>query len=182
MIELIGGISNAVRGGQWKEWLSPPEDSVWRKIPSDAINATIYAITVLATTANPILAAMCFAAMWIGAAKGWGDYIGALGGWRVDSLKEVRWIDAIIKPLITKPKLWGWAGLSIRGVFWGACLAAPFAYYGLPRVDFIILGATMPLCYWLAIQWALHRARSNWQSAGWGLGEIFFGIVLWGAL
>lgn len=182
MIELLGGLSNAIRGGQWKEWLGLPEDSVWGKIPSDAINAAIFAAAVLWIHGNPVLAAASYGAMWLGAAKGWGDYIGALGGWRISDLKEVRWIDAIIKPLIAKPKLWGWAGLSLRGAYWGACLAAPFAYYGLPWAQFILLGATMPLCYWLAIQWAWHRARGNWQSAGWGLGEIFFGFALWNAL
>jgi len=40
----------------------------------------------------------------------------------------------------------------------------------------------MPLAYWLAIGWATRRAGGEWQSAGWALGELFFGAILWSAL
>ena len=180
--DLIGGISNAIRGGQWKDLFNLPPKSRLRKIASDPINAFIFAALVQCMHGDLVLSTMCFAAMWLGAMKGWGDYIGALGGWRTHNLKEWGAIDWAISSLKRYPKLWGWVGLSIRGALWGAVVAVPFALHGLPWVDFIVLGSTMPVWYRLALHWTWHRARSDWQEAGWGLGEIIFGIVFWKGL
>jgi hypothetical protein len=178
---IIGAFSNAIRGGQWRAWFGI-DDSRLRWASSDAINAGLWCATVYIATSHAALALVSAPMMWIGAKPGWGDYIGAIGGWRENNLKEIRTIDWIISPLKSRPELWGWAGLSIRGLFWGACLAAPFAYFGLQWQQFLLVGASMPLWYWLAIKWLKYRAPDSWQGTGWALGEIFFGAVLWSCL
>ena len=182
-LALLGGFANAIRGGQWREWFNVPEGQL-RWISSDALNAIMYAIAVYIATGDVYVSLASAPLMWLGATIGWGDYIGALGGWRHDDLKENRFIDTLITHLKFSPQAWGCAGLAIRGIFWGACLSLPFFWLGqiVTAVSFISMGALMPLAYWLAIQWANRRAGDKWQSAGWALGEIFFGIILWSNL
>jgi hypothetical protein len=181
MITLRGIISNAIRGGQWREWLGV-KDSRLKWVKSDAINATIYAMTVYYVTGNPIIAALSFPCMWLGAAPGWGDYIGALGGWRKIGLEENRFIDPIISPLERFPRWWGFAGLTIRGAFWGLCLAVPFVLVPETAIKFIGYGAMMGLVYAFALMWAKHRAPESYQAVGWALGELLFPAALWSAL
>jgi len=181
MYFIIGGISNAIRGGQWREWFGIDESHL-RWVSSDAINAILWGIAVYVATGHHYLALVSVLMMWLGAAPGWGDYLGAIGGWRKDDLKENKYIDWVIRKLPGKPHRWGQVGLALRGLFWGACLAAPFAYYGFDWAGFLLAGASMPLWYWLAFKWAKHRAPGSWQSCGWALGEIFAGSVLWSCL
>lgn len=178
IFSLIGAISNAIRGGQDSIWLRRKTD-----IRGGAINALVFAVVVLVATRNDIfLALWAFPAMWIGAKPGWGDYIGALGGWRAENLKENPVIDFVIQPLKRWPTIWGATGLLLRGLFWGLCLATPFYLYGYRDLakQFLIASSFMPSAYWCGIKWM--KTRVNRADDGWGLGEIFFGAILWSPL
>ncbi len=181
---LIGAISNAIRGGQWRGWLGVTGKYEW--FPSDTINALIYGIVVYYVTSNPLIAAVSMPLMWLGALPGWGDYIGALGGWRIDNLKEIKLIDILISPLKKRPKWWGFAGLTIRGLYWGFILSLPFFWFDISTaISFILCGSSMGIAYWAALNWMKYRigkVSDEWTQAGWGLGEIFYGAILWSAL
>ena len=69
-----------------------------------------------------------FVMSYRGSTPGWGEYIGAAAGTRTENLgPEVEYIDEIIEPLRSKPRLWGIAGLSLRCGEWGFFIAAPLA-------------------------------------------------------
>lgn len=180
-IIVAGGLFNAIRGGQWRVWFNIHDEKM-KFVRSDVVNAAAFALTVWAVTGSFWLAFFSFFFMWLGAAPGWGDYVGALGGWRVSELKENALIDPLIKSLTGLPKFWGAAGLTIRGLFWGICLAVPFWLAGeyVVAQEFVLKGALMAPAYWLAIEWM--RTRVNMPDEGWGLGEIFYGIILWSGL
>lgn len=187
MFEILGALSNAGRGSQWREWFNvKPGKLEW--VSSDVANALIFGVTVYITSGHFWLAASSFAAMNIGARPGWGDYIGALGGWRATGLKENRFIDPLISWLKKYPVWWGMAGMTLRGIFWGAMLAFPF-WLLVDRADvameFLWRGAMMGVVYKFAVQWAKFRAGmedGRYQAVGWALGELLYGAVLWGAL
>lgn len=182
MIEVIGGIANAARGGQWREWFGvKPDELKW--LSSDGINAVIFFLTVLYLTHAPVMSLAAGVAMWLGAAMGWGDYIGASFGARWDNLKENKYIDKVIRWAMRWPRVWGRVGLLVRGLVWGAIVGAVFWYYGREDVaiEFLWRGALMPLAYWFGDGFAKHRARHD-DGAAWALGEIFFGIIFWSAL
>lgn len=178
---LIGALSNAIRGAQWKAFV--PAKYHW--ISSDALNVAIYALTVYYVTGNYQLALLSAPAMWVGAMVGWGDYIGALGGWRKDNLKEWFPIDVLIGKLRRWPRWWGFAGLTLRGIFWAAWLATPFFMLGYSSIGgrLLLTGLFMGAIYGISISYAKSRIpEGDWQGMGWGLGEILWGFTLWSAL
>jgi hypothetical protein len=124
---------------------------------------------------TPIIGVFAALGMAIGQSLGWGRYIGALGGWEQQELKEVWFIDAVISPLKHNMRLWGFVGLMLRGMFWGACIGI-----SIGSVWPMLAGATMPLCYLLALH--LTRWTDNPQGRGWEVGEVLFGAVLWASV
>lgn len=179
---IVGMIMNATRGGQWRAFLGIPE-SKYKWLDSDPINATAYMLMVYYMTSNLYLSIFSWPAMLVGAMLGWGTYIGALGGWVKTGLNKLPYVDFFIRPLRRWPRWWGFVGLTIRGALWGAILSIPFFCFGYNGLPFIYMGATMGICYIVAIRWTHTRIPTGeWQGAGWGLGEIFFGYPLWGAL
>ncbi|MBI1425777.1 MAG: hypothetical protein GC149_20315 [Gammaproteobacteria bacterium] len=112
-----------------------------------------------------------FAMMLRGSAPGWGDYIGAAGGWRTDTpekpLQEVDYIDRMIEPLKDRPVLWGIAGLSIRCGEWGLFIGAPLLTFW-PLLAGLLAG---PLC-WVAV-------KIGKQRHGWEIFEALLGAALW---
>ena len=180
MIEaVIGAVSNAIRGGQFNDRLG----GKWRWLKADYINAAIYGLTIFVMSGNWLLALASIAAMMAGATPGWGDYIGQILGQPDAELKEHKLIDPLISKLKSWPFWWGFAGLAVRGLWWGLCLATPFWFFGYSAVAWSLLAssALMPVAYWAASAW-MRRAwgeSTGWQGAAWGLGEIFYGAVLW---
>lgn len=105
-----------------------------------------------------------FILMFRFAAPGWGDYIGAAGGWRLGEEKlpegmtlsnlsgedyqrykplvEVPYIDKIIEPFIDRPRLWGVVGLSLRCGEWGLMIGAPFLN-PFPAIAGLLAGPTV---------------------------------------
>ena len=175
MIPIIGLVSNGIRGGQFG-------------LPAgNWINAGIFGVVATFVTGSPFLGLLCVPAMFLGSAPGWKDYIGALGGWEDRDLTGNRYIDKLLSPLLGNPRLWGFAGLFLRGLFWGACLALPFACFGHYGTAgwFLLCGSAMPVCYWAALKWAKNAAAkytSAWDSIGWSAAELLYGAVLWSAL
>lgn len=191
---IIGAIANAMRGGQWRIWLggewnkhdADGKPIKWRWLQSDFINEAIYGVTIFVLSENWLLALASVAGMAAGARPGWGDYIGAILKTPDDKLQENKFIDPLIRWLERWPFWWGFAGLAIRGAWWGLCLATPFWLHGHGAValGFILNGITMPLVYVAASFWMRTRWKdaSGWKGAAWGLGEVFYGAVLWSAL
>ena len=188
MLPIIAGLSNAIRGGQWRTWLKVPEESKWNwSNDCDSYNALIFAASVLYVTGNSWLALACIPAMFLGATPGWGDYIGALFGIRHENLVENKFLDPLIKKLKDSPRAWGFAGLTLRGLWWGFCLAVPFYCFGYHTAacNFLFTGAYMGLVYLAAGFWVKTRLNTNDELAAgpaWGLGEVFWGVVLWSPL
>jgi hypothetical protein len=172
---IIGAASNALRGGR-----SPMASKEFNK----ALNALIWGALIAAYSGDLPLAMWSVLAMWVGTRPGWGDYIGALYGYRIDNLKENRVIDLPIRFLLIKPKMWGAAGLLLRGLVWGAALSIPFFCYGYFSVAIwlIILSLTMPLAYAASAKWAKNAGITDWTGPAWSLGEIFYGAALWSPL
>lgn len=182
-ILIIAALSNAIRGGQWRIWLNIPDEK-YKWLKSDYINAVIYSLTVFALFGSPLLALAAIPAMMLGATPGWGDYIGALLGGRLTNLKENKFIDPLIKWVVKYPTVWGALGLTIRGFWWGLCLATPFYFLGHEQVayNFLNTGPLMGLIYLLAGRWIDNRLKTHSVANGWGLGEVLYGVILWSAL
>lgn len=151
---VLGAFSNRVRGG----WIFRQYNRTY--------NALLFGI-VLGLISGDILTGLLFAvAMFTGQSLGWGRYIGALGGWETNRLEEVFFIDALISSFKDKMRLWGFMGLTLRGILWGSCLALP-----VMSIIPVIGGALMGVCYWIAIK--------LFDRAGWEYAEFLFGGVLW---
>lgn len=156
MLAIAGAIYNRLRGTISKE-----------------LNAIAYGAIAIVFTGSFIQGIACGIGMFIGQKPGWGDYIGALGGWRTQALSENRYIDKIIKPWVGEPKLWGFFGLLFRGAFWGFCLALPSLSPALYWA-----GLSMPLVYLFALK--LSDFLTDIPNSGWVWGEYAMGAMLWG--
>lgn len=174
MIEIIGAISNAIRGGQL-----PIKGGRY-------INAALFGLVVIFVTMNPWLGLACVPAMYLGSKPGFGKYPGAVGGWETKNLTGQIYIDALIAHLVDRPVLWGLAGLLIRGMFWGICVAIPFACFGYyeTAVWLIALSATLPLTVGASCHWAkrFEKYTTAWGSIAWSANELIYGAILWSAL
>lgn len=115
--------------------------------------------------------------MLLGRSMGWGDYIGALGGWRKTDLEEDEFIDALIRPFYNQPRLWGFMGMTLRGAFWGFCL---FLIPGIGPIA-MTAGTTMGVCYFLTFEVCKLLKVTHWENTGWEWSEVIFGAVLWAA-
>lgn len=209
---LLGAFSNLYRGGVFgeskdnlikkikPEWLSKTVDAL-----SDGklVNSLIFAVFcsyVIASeqigtssgvpyyelVAGAGVVFVCqFLVMLRFSAPGWGEYIGAAGGWRPTDKKpigeEVEYIDRFIKGIKDRPRLWGVAGLSLRCGEWGFFLGAPL-------IGFIGFGALFPLMagllagpvvYGLSFIPVLNKRTWQWFEVI--LGALFFTSIILGA-
>jgi hypothetical protein len=155
IIATIGAFFGMYRGGIFKnrdevigrikpKWL---RKAVHFLVNGDNVNATAFAI-LCGILAGPLAALFGYIIMFRFATPGWGEYIGAAGGWRptitVPLKPEVHYIDKIIEPIktfknddkktlisklfakINKERLWGVSGLSLRCGEWGFFLGVLF--------------------------------------------------------
>lgn len=162
LIMILGGFMNRIRGG----WLNTGL--------SDILNAAAFGALYSALTLSwvGILAGI---GMYVGSLSGWGRYIGYMGGIRGNwdthkGREEVRWIDRVLSKSPLSDRWWGFCGLAIRGLFWGACIAA------LTLNPWALIGVTMPICYFIGIslEQVIRKIRGGFEY-----GEIIFGSVLW---
>ena len=164
MYSAIGSLFNAIRGGQFNIR------------HGKYVNAVAFGICAAISTGDYLALPSCAVGMFLGSMKGWGDYIGAMAYGKKEDLKEVEWIDFLIKPLLSRPVLWGFAGLTLRGLLWGACLAASFALISQPFLIYLILGVAMGPVYYLV------KILDATENRMWPHSEWLYGAVLWSAL
>lgn len=163
LITILGGLVNRIRGFYGGAG----------KIANDII----YGFVIFFLTFSYPIALISIPAMSAGRSFGWGDYIGALFGYRKTKLKEVVFIDFLIKPLINFSIVWGFIGLSLRGLVWSLFLALPLYFYIGSNAQFLALvGLSMGVTYKLC------RMLVNDDSKAWALGERVFGSILWGTV
>lgn len=175
MFTLIGAVSNAIRGGQ-----------LGIKSNHDLYNALITVFCTALSMCNP-LSPIQGISMWLGAIPGWGAYIGALGKEHADisKLSEIWIIDCCIHKYCTleTQQQWGFYGLTLRGLYWGLCLAILPAClnYWITSIAFILVGVSMGLAYRTVIQWCNALTIEGGTislSRAWALSEWAFGAVL----
>lgn len=164
----LGAFFNRIRGGLWEKYVK-----YGKIINVLAFGAFIFFFT---TSYSQVAVLYAFLMMYAGQSLGWGDYIGALGGWRTQNLSEVDIIDEHLENYLDRPKLWGFLGLTVRGLLWGLCL-------GLALSSFwpVVAGLLMGAIYYLAIEVERVLGKSKAPDDGWELGEYLFGGVLWAA-
>lgn len=165
----LGAILNRVRGGLFNNRTG----IFWGyfKKYDKILQPVLFGIITL----NPLAGA----AMWLGQSPGWGLYVGALGGFNKAG-EEQSWIDCLIESLESRPRLWGFAGLSIRGVFWGTAIGLATLNPFMP-----FLGALMPLFYWPCMEvskklQSVYGRDKVQAEAGWAWSEWFWGGFIWG--
>lgn len=159
----MGAIMNRIRGGMWN-------------LPACRIlNALAFGLAVWAII-TPLYGLAALVAMLVGQAPGWGRYIGALGGWEKKKLEEWKPVDFLIKPLRSNIVAWGFAGMTLRGGFWGGCIALVASSW-FP----LLAGLTMGACYYATIEACRALKTKNPNGDGWEWGEVVFGCILWGS-
>lgn len=182
-IERRAGIAHD-ETGQVTGRLCPHQRLIHRALDGKAINATAFGLAAALLPAmaytgmaeglpryefvDPAWTAGVFAglAMLAGTAPGWGDYIGAIGGWREKDLSEWPPIDALIERWRDEPEAWGFFGLTLRGGLWGFLLA--LALHSLAPV---FAGLMMGFIYAVCLHYFGRR--------GWPVAEWVFGGILW---
>lgn len=207
-MELLGAFSNATRGDNATDPNARPVRRLGR-----AVNIALF-VGFLFASQYPygagiaaLWALACGVGMWAGQQPGWGRYIGAITGEEKKELREVPVIDAMIAPLhpdnVAHPVLgkkaqiimWGLAGGTLRGAWWGLCLAVfPLAFYiaGLtpwaPQTYsgaawLLVTASTFGLVYGVVIHTFKHHPlyAANPIGKSWEAAELYFGALLWGA-
>lgn len=177
---IIGGLMGKYRGGIFTNrdeivarikprWLSK---IVYFLVQGDFVNALAFGLFcafAVDHSYHPLAVFLYeFILMWRFAAPGWGEYIGAAGGWRPTVEKplqeEVDYIDRIIEPLLDRPRLWGVAGLSLRCGEWGLMIGAPFLN-PFPAIVGLLAGPTVYLL-----------SKTLEQRYVWSVFEILLGV------
>ena len=110
-------------------------------------------------------------AMVLGAiTDGWGKWVSAVLDGRINDMEsEDRQFDEWIQGLEKRPVLWGMAGLTWRGFFWGTMVGAPLLSPWLP-----LAGLSMGLCFYIGSKLPV---PDRWKA-----GECLLGLALGAAL
>lgn len=202
LISALGALLNRVRGGglskgrksisSWAERHLPGPLSwvVSRLVDGKILNAIVFGLAMGLLSQHWYVGLTSFLAMLAGQAPGWGDYIGAAGGWRLgpaflpegtklsdlatDSpeykkfkpLDESPLIDWLVEPFRESPVIWGVSGLVLRGALWGSCISLAILDIW-PLIFSVLMG---PVYYIIT-----RKSRGH----GWERSEIVFGAVLW---
>lgn len=155
-----------MRGGQF--------DKYWRKLPHDYLNAAIFGLASWYATKD-IYALSLALFMFAGSTPGWGEYIGGMIR-RKTSFHEFAPIDFLIQ-WVHNARIWGFLGLTLRGLLWGGLLSAGTALIGHFNPWFLAAGAGMGIIYILG-----HVFGDFVEGNGWPISEWFFGALLWGVM
>lgn len=118
-------------------------------------------------------------------AYGWGEYIGCVCGVGKPNpdRSDCDLVDNIVDNLVIKfrgkvykltdyPILFGWVGLSLRGLILSFIIGL-----ALNSIPFMICGLAMGTVYWIAGIIA-RKILKKFDKTGWNLGEWFFGAYL----
>lgn len=165
---LLGGFFNRVRGGLFTS------DGDALEGLQDEINAAAFALFCWFVAADFSFGVWAGAAMYIGAMSGWGSYVGALHG-RAECTQqpEIDFIDELLALRVKNTVLYGFCGLTLRGVMW----ATPLAFLS-QSVALLAAGALMGGCYWLASYGRRALMPAN-GTKEWELSEIVWGATYW---
>lgn len=180
---IAGGVLGKYRGGifsnrdeivnriKWA-WL---RKTVYFLVQGDCVHSVAFGIFCAAFvnhSYNPFAVFLWETAlMWRYAAPSWGEYIGAAKGTQTTDFTSVPYIDKIIEPLKSRPRLWGVAGLSIRCGEWGAVIGAPFLN-PFPMVAGLLAGP---------IVFILSKIFPHGSKFVWPIFEVLLGMLLWGS-
>lgn len=155
LVFLLGAISNRIRG---------TAGTIGR-----LGNAILFGVVMsYQHNINPLYISV---AMLIGASFGWGAYIGAMIHKRIEP--EVYFIDKLIVPLKYNPMLYGFVGLTIRGLV----LAVPICLVFHSLVP-LLAGVIMGLVYFSVIK--IVDKIVGYPDYGWAISEVLFGGLFWG--
>lgn len=159
---LLGAVMNRIRGSAGVEG-------------SDWIYGGGYALFLFLLGGDPLQSACAGLAVALAVKPGWGRYIGFMGGingnWDTHKpQEEVAAIDWIIQKLKPNPRLWGYAGLMLRGLIISCAMAIGAGWHMLP------MGLWMAAAYYHGISGEQVFLKRN----GFTWGEYAFGGWLWG--
>jgi hypothetical protein len=154
LVFLLGAISNRIRGTA----------GTFGRIA----NALLFGL-VLSYQHN-INPAYISVAMLIGASFGWGAYIGAMIHKRIEP--EVYFIDKLLVGFKYNPMLYGFAGLTLRGLVFGLPIFLVFH-----SIVPLLAGGLMGLVYFLIIK--LVDKIVGYPDYGWAISEAIFGGLFW---
>ena len=116
---------------------------------------------------------------------GWGEYIGCVCG--VGKPNPARsdcdLVDNIVDNIVIKfrgkvykltdyPVLFGWVGLSLRGLILSFIVGL-----ALNSIPFMLCGLAMGTIYWFA-GFIARKILKKYDKTGWNIGEWFFGFYL----
>lgn len=125
-------------------------------------------------------------ATWVSyQAYGWGEYVSCACGVGTPNpnRRDCELVDNIVDSLVIKfkgkvykltdyPILFGWVGLSLRGLILSFIIGL-----ALNSMPFMVCGLAMGTIYWLAGLIA-RKILKKYDKTGWNLGEICFGFYL----
>lgn len=136
LIIAAGGFVGKYRGGIFHnrdEIVGRIKNKILHKIVYFMVQGDVVNALFTASLASHVKGWHIFPLMFLmsmrGSTPGWGEYIGAAGGWRPTITKplepEVPYIDKIAHSITKNTRLWGVIALSLRCGEWGLFLSAP---------------------------------------------------------
>ena len=178
---LIFALGNALRGG-------------WGSIPfGKGIYIAAHVVMLFIACGLPMAIAAGVGAR-IGAAFGWGQYIGTYLNGKYETGKpepEVGFIDWLIQPLSGSPIKYALAGMAMRGLLWAACsflvlfltwAALSVVHFNMALPQYFWIGplgyAFMPLGFIISKKFA---SPSNAWAVGEGINGAICGWIWWRA-
>lgn len=156
------------------------------------LNALVVALLVFTFLGEFYLAVICGLGYFLGEAKGWGVWVGALTSHGADKgERESRSIEWLAGRFIPRAHWLAYCRLclAIRGLIWWLPVFVPLAFAGLYAAPLLaaLLAGGFPLACELGYRtkWTL-RFRAFEASDAWGRQEVFYGamqdlafIILW---
>jgi hypothetical protein len=145
LLFLVHAQLNVLRGG-WPKFI--PEPKLWWGLLTIPMFYFLGTVPSYAIDYSLFFSIMVGLLLWAGhQLGGWGAYVGALIG-HYEPHKEIKWIDTLIKPLEKTPKIWGFFGLTLRGLQWGLPLAL-LLLSPLPLIAGGLMGVVYAPLLWL---------------------------------
>lgn len=196
VFSLIGAIANRVRGGGINdrlvklEWIDSVDD-FQNKLVHDIIFALIFSsIAPIAFVWQFFWVFAClFLTMWAGRSVGWGVYIDGIIAAKKPEQGEVKIIDELVFSKTNHPVLRHTIALSLRGLFWTACLAVGFALSYLPSGipcpwgKISLIGLLMGITYLCTARICQFITRkTGFKLPEWGASEMVWGFIMWGLI
>lgn len=147
------------------------------------LNALVVALLIFAFLGNFCLAIICGLGYFLGEAKGWGVWVGALTSHGADKgERESRSIEWLAGRFIPRAHWLAYCRLCLflRGLLWWLPVFVPLVFAGIYGAPFlaVVLAAGFPLACELGYRtkWTL-KFRAFEASDAWGRQEVFYGAM-----